>query len=60
MNENYSVSQKKSELNPKKETVNFIISYSKSLNILKLNSKNFVQDFQSPLEYTYDYIQKSL
>ncbi len=41
MNENYSVSQKKSELNPKKETVNFIISYSRSLNILKLNSKNF-------------------
>ncbi len=41
MNENYSVSQKKSELNPKEETINFIISYSKSLNILKLNSKNF-------------------
>ena len=41
MNENYSVSQKKSKLNPKKETINFIISYSKSLNILKLNSKNF-------------------
>ena len=41
MNENYSVSQKKSELNQKKESVNFIISYSRSLNILKLNSKNF-------------------
>ena len=41
MEENYSVSQKKSELNPKKETIDFIINYSKSLNILKLNSNSF-------------------
>ena len=41
MEENYFVDQKKSELNPKKETVNFLINYSKSLNILKLNSHNF-------------------
>lgn len=41
MQENYSVSQKKSELNPKKETIDFIINYSKSLNILKLNSNSF-------------------
>ena len=41
MEENYFVAQKKSELNPKKETVNFLINYSKSLNILKLNSHNF-------------------
>ncbi len=41
MEENYFVGQKKSELNPKKETVNFLINYSKSLNILKLNSHNF-------------------
>ena len=41
MEENYFISKKKSELNPKKETVDFIINYSKSLNILKLNSHNF-------------------
>jgi len=41
MEENYFVGKKKSELNPKKETVNFLINYSKSLNILKLNSHNF-------------------
>ena len=41
MEENYFITQKKSELNPKKETVDFIINYSKSLNILKLNSHNF-------------------
>ena len=41
MGKNYSVGQKKSELNPKKETVNFLINYSKSLNILKLKSHNF-------------------
>jgi hypothetical protein len=41
MEENYFVGQKKLELNPKKETVNFLINYSKSLNILKLNSHNF-------------------
>ena len=41
MQENYSVSQKKSELNPKKETIDFIINYSKSMNILKLNSNSF-------------------
>ena len=41
MQENYSVSKKKSELNPKKETIDFIINYSKSMNILKLNSNSF-------------------
>jgi len=41
MKENYFVSQKKPELNPKKETINFLLNYSKSLNILKLNSHNF-------------------
>ncbi len=41
MKENYFVPQKKPELNPKKETVNFLINYSRSLNILKLNSHNF-------------------
>ncbi len=41
MKKNYFVTQKKSELNPKKETVNFLINYSRSLNILKLNSHNF-------------------
>jgi len=41
MKKNYSLSQKISELNPKKETIDFIINYSKSLNVIKLNSKNF-------------------
>ena len=41
MKKNYFVGQKKPELNPKKETVDFLINYSKSLNILKLNSHNF-------------------
>ncbi|MEC9108881.1 MAG: hypothetical protein VX472_04930 [Bacteroidota bacterium] len=41
MEENYSVSQKKFQLNPKKETIDFIINYSKSMNVLKLNSNSF-------------------
>ena len=41
MEKNYFISKKKYELNPKKENIDFIINYSKSLNILKLNSHNF-------------------
>ena len=33
--------QKKDELNPKKETIHFLLSYSKALSVIKCNNLKF-------------------
>jgi len=39
----YSRKSSKSKMQPKKETVQFLINFSKSLTIAKTKSKNFIE-----------------
>ncbi len=41
MIKNYAVKKKSSKNLPKKETINFLLNYSKSLNIVKIGKMTF-------------------
>lgn len=41
MTKNYAVKNNETNLNPKKSTIDFILSYSKALKVLKTDEKSF-------------------